>query len=251
MATSVPAEDVRQALARLLAAPPFSRSPKISRLLSYLVQEMLAGRAAGLKEMTIAIEVFEQTADFNPRSNPIVRVNASRLRNLLRIYYNEAGRQEPIQIHLASVGYVPVIRRLEAGGSDTELTDVVPTPEADPQVDAIAVPQDRSGRPAAWLRHSRIGATLAAPASVALVLLCFVGVLLLHMLLGGSRQPPVTVLDMSNVPLKAAHSFLLLCQPSIFGSEPKPGVFAFALDGRAMECRLILRASGADEPGNG
>ncbi|MTI15819.1 hypothetical protein E1162_01035 [Rhodobacteraceae bacterium RKSG542] len=103
--------EVQEALKRILSSDGFTRSPKISRLLTFLVEETLAERHEGLKEITIAIEVFDQPTSFNPRVNPIVRVNASRLRNILRLYYSEAGSSDPVQIKMADVGYVPVFQR--------------------------------------------------------------------------------------------------------------------------------------------
>ncbi|MDJ0930172.1 hypothetical protein [Breoghania sp.] len=109
---------IRDALARILASDTFSRSPKISLLLSHLVERRLAGDEEGLKEPQIAQTVFGQPKEFNPRSNPIVRVNASRLRNLLRVYYAGPGQDDDQCILLPDVGYRPDFPRRKAHGSE-------------------------------------------------------------------------------------------------------------------------------------
>ena len=98
---------IRSALDDILASDTFSRSPKVSRLLGYLVECRLAGDEDGLKEAQIAQNVFNQPDEFNPRANPIVRVNASRLRNLLRLYYSGPGEEDKLRIMLPDVGYRP------------------------------------------------------------------------------------------------------------------------------------------------
>ncbi|SDT91083.1 hypothetical protein [Stappia sp. ES.058] len=105
------AGEVRAALERLLAVPALARAPKISRLLVYLVDAHLDGTPDTLSESAIAAAVFEQRDDFNPRSNPIVRVNASRLRNVLRKHFEGAGATDPVKVHLARIGYTLEIRR--------------------------------------------------------------------------------------------------------------------------------------------
>ncbi|MEI2386377.1 hypothetical protein [Breoghania sp. JC706] len=98
---------IRATLERILTSDTFSRSPKVSRLLAYLVDRRLAGAEEDLKEASIARHVFSQPDEFNPRSNPIVRVNASRLRNLLRLYYAGPGAGDTQRILLPDVGYRP------------------------------------------------------------------------------------------------------------------------------------------------
>jgi Tol biopolymer transport system component len=64
-----------------------------------------------LKETTIAVEVFNRAADYDPKSDPIVRVHARRVREKLALYYRTAGVEDPIKIDLPKGGYVPLILR--------------------------------------------------------------------------------------------------------------------------------------------
>jgi len=70
------------------------------KFLRYVVDETLAGRADGLKEYVIGCEACGRGADFDARLDPVVRVQASKLRARLSIYYEKAGAADPIRIDL-------------------------------------------------------------------------------------------------------------------------------------------------------
>ena len=76
-------DEIRSELARILADAAFSGSKRFQRFLSFLVEEALAGREDSLKAYTIALEVFARDSDFDPQRDPIVRVEAARLRRRL------------------------------------------------------------------------------------------------------------------------------------------------------------------------
>lgn len=102
--------EIREQLARILAAESFSRSRRLSGLLDYLVTESLAGRGEKIKATTIAIEVFGRGEDFDQQGDPIVRVEAGRLRQRLADYYNGPGSGDPLQILIPKGGYRPDFR---------------------------------------------------------------------------------------------------------------------------------------------
>ena len=99
---------VREHLARVLASAAFSRADRLRRFLRFVVEETLAGRQAHIKESTIAIEVCGRSTSFDPKIDPIVRVDATRLRARLRDYYERHGRLDSIRIDLPKGAYVPV-----------------------------------------------------------------------------------------------------------------------------------------------
>lgn len=74
-------------LERLLAAPAFRSRKLIKRFLRYAVQETLAGRGDQLNQYTIAVNALGKPEDFSPVYNPVVRIEAGRLRKLLEEYY--------------------------------------------------------------------------------------------------------------------------------------------------------------------
>lgn len=59
---------IREELSRVLASPSFARSPRMSRFLSFVVEETLSGRAAQIKEYVIALEVCDKQTDYDPRA---------------------------------------------------------------------------------------------------------------------------------------------------------------------------------------
>ena len=101
------AAQVRAALEELLGWPGISRSPQLSELLRYVVERTLAGDEGAIKAYSIAVDVFGRPATFDPQSDPIVRVQARRLRTLLEQYYDTGKSDSTVQIHLPLGRYVP------------------------------------------------------------------------------------------------------------------------------------------------
>ncbi len=99
-------DQVRASLAMLQASPLFAGSPRQQRFLDYLVTNTLAGNANRLKGYTIAVEVFDRKEDFDPSLDAIVRVEATRLRNKLREYYDTLGKNDAVRIDFPKGGYV-------------------------------------------------------------------------------------------------------------------------------------------------
>ena len=103
-------ESVRTALRRILASKPFLGSERLRRFLQFIVEQTLLGRTAGIKEYALAVEVFDKEASFDPRVDPVVRVEAGRLRSKLREYYEVEGQADPVRIDLPKGTYIPVFR---------------------------------------------------------------------------------------------------------------------------------------------
>ncbi|MCU1232988.1 MAG: Tetratricopeptide 2 repeat protein, partial [Candidatus Solibacter sp.] len=74
-------EAVRRQLDRLLASPQLVNSAQLCRFLRYLVDKALVGETGALKENLLGIDVFERGDRFDPRTDPVVRVEARRLRS--------------------------------------------------------------------------------------------------------------------------------------------------------------------------
>src|SRR5678815_2113700 len=101
---------VAEQLARIVASPMFERADRLKQFLAFIVGEGVAGRAGALKEYTVATRVFGKETAFDPRTDPIVRVQARRLRAKLQRYYETEGAADPVVIELPRGGYAPVIR---------------------------------------------------------------------------------------------------------------------------------------------
>jgi serine/threonine-protein kinase len=104
---------VRQELERVLKSAVFVRNDRLSAFLRFVVEQSLEGRGGDLKESVIAVEVFGRKPDYNPKRDPIVRNEASRLRARLSQYYVEDGKADPLVIDLPRGGYVPIFREAE------------------------------------------------------------------------------------------------------------------------------------------
>jgi serine/threonine-protein kinase len=99
-----------QQLERILGSATFRQVDRLKRFLSFIVTEAAEGRADQLKEYVIGVHVFGKESSFDPRADPIVRVQARRLRTRLVRYYREEGGADPIVIELPKGGYAPVFR---------------------------------------------------------------------------------------------------------------------------------------------
>lgn len=117
-AAQPPRDVVREQLRRILAEPTFQASGPRRALLRFVVEETLAGRAERLKGFTIAQAVFDRDDDFDPQTDPVVRVEARRLRRDLDGYYAGPGRSDQLVISIPKGGYLPRFdtREIEADG---------------------------------------------------------------------------------------------------------------------------------------
>jgi adenylate cyclase len=109
---------IQRQLSAILSSPDFEASPRRKKFLEYLVQETLAGRGERLKGATLACEVFGRKADFNSKIDPIVRLEATRLRRDLEHYYLTAGRSDPLHISIPKGSYLPKFSRLAAAPAE-------------------------------------------------------------------------------------------------------------------------------------
>ena len=101
-----PAE-VAAELQRVLASHSFDQSDRAKDFLRFVVAETLAGRGGRLKGYTIGVEVFSRPANFDAQRDPLVRVEAGRIRRKLAAYYASEGARNPLRIELTRGGYVP------------------------------------------------------------------------------------------------------------------------------------------------
>lgn len=125
---------VREQLERILASAPFLNSRRPSQFLRYVVQRKLSGGEDGIKEYLIGIEAFERPADYDPKIDPMVRIEAGRLRKKLAQYYAGPGAADPIVIELPKGGYVPVFHERPAQPRLVEIAPPtgIPAPHQEP-----------------------------------------------------------------------------------------------------------------------
>ena len=134
---------VNQQLERILKSPPLVSSPSLCRFLRYIVEETLAGRESEIKEQPLGVRVFDRGDDFNPRLDPIVRVQARNLRTRIAKYYEGPGVDDPIRIELPKGTYVPVFHGLTPD-PPVEEPVAVATPVSVMPASVMPVPPPRS-----------------------------------------------------------------------------------------------------------
>ncbi len=101
-------DEIRVHLHRVVESAAFRGSLRLTCFLTFVVETTLAGKGDTLKTYTIAVEALRRHSDFDPQTNPIVRVEAGRLRQALSRYYSGEGRDDSIVIDLLRGSYVPV-----------------------------------------------------------------------------------------------------------------------------------------------
>lgn len=100
--------DAAAELQRVVASADFPATPRNRKFLAYVVERELAGHPEESTATLVATLVFGRGADFDPNNDPIVRIEASKLRRDLETYYLKSGRVNPLRISLPKGGYRPV-----------------------------------------------------------------------------------------------------------------------------------------------
>src|SRR5258708_748756 len=112
---NLPARDeVRAQRERMTASDDFNRSPQLGAFLRFVVEAVLQGKSDRIKAYTIGVDVLRRDAKFDPQLDPIVRVEATRLRRTIDRYYAGRGADDTIRIDLPRGSYVPTFSRRPA-----------------------------------------------------------------------------------------------------------------------------------------
>ncbi|OWV81199.1 hypothetical protein ATY77_23475 [Rhizobium sp. R634] len=98
---------IRAQLDRILASPEFLASERGRRFLQYIVEQTLEGHGEQIKAFAIAQAVFGRDASFDAQNDPVVRIEAGRIRRALERYYLVCGSSDPINITIPKGGYAP------------------------------------------------------------------------------------------------------------------------------------------------
>jgi TolB-like protein/Tfp pilus assembly protein PilF len=98
---------IRDQLEKTLASAGFVKSARMQKFLRFVVEGALSAKNDCLKETVIGFEVFDRAPDYDSSTEPIVRVEARRLRVKLMEYYESEGRNDPVVIRLPKGGYEP------------------------------------------------------------------------------------------------------------------------------------------------
>lgn len=131
---------VLEHLRHLLADKRLDLSARNKRFLRYVIEETLEGRQNRIKAYSIATEVFDRPATFDPQTDPVVRIEAGRIRRALERYYAVCEPNARLRISIPKGSYVPAFERVDGDGNSD---DEPPYPQD---------PADRVGRllPVRW-----------------------------------------------------------------------------------------------------
>ncbi|MBV6430772.1 MAG: hypothetical protein IANPNBLG_00891 [Bryobacteraceae bacterium] len=133
---------VGEQLTRVLESRAFEGSYRCQELLRHLVRKTLDGDSASLKERLIGAEVFGRDYGYDTSSDAIVRVKVNEIRKRLAQYYDQAGRDDTLRIHLPIGSYVPRFFVVEPFPVTEE---AAPEPVLPPGVNAPARPAEVPG----------------------------------------------------------------------------------------------------------
>ena len=105
---TAPEPEVYSQVERILASRTLAGSDQLKRLLRLVVERTLNGQSDLLKEYNLGLEAFHRPPDYDPKTDPIVRVQARRLRSKLDEYYASEGASDALIIQIPKGAYVPV-----------------------------------------------------------------------------------------------------------------------------------------------
>jgi eukaryotic-like serine/threonine-protein kinase len=115
---------ILEELELVLASRGFAASQRLSRFLRFIVERTLAGDRDSLKESIVGVEVFDRRSTYNPKTEPIVRTEARRLRARLAEYYESNHAAIVISVPLG--GYVAAFTEVRCPEPPAQTLELVP-----------------------------------------------------------------------------------------------------------------------------
>lgn len=107
------ANEVMEALKRVVASPDFPASERNRRFLQRVVTNSLKGEKTRASE--VAVEVFGRPGPFDSTQDPIVRIEAAKLRRDLETYYLKGGKYDRVRITMPKGRYFARFSYVSAG----------------------------------------------------------------------------------------------------------------------------------------
>ncbi|MCB5204023.1 hypothetical protein LH464_16265 [Neorhizobium sp. T786] len=132
--------EARAELDRLLSDPRFHATDRAKNVLRYIAERYFEGQTEGVKAYAIALDVLGRSPRFDPNTDPIVRIELSRLRSALGAYYEAYGPELEISIQLPIGRYLTIFSkssstlRATEEGEGEDMVDLAPTQEHSPRL---------------------------------------------------------------------------------------------------------------------
>jgi hypothetical protein len=104
-------EEARTEVERLLTDPRFHGTERAKKILRYIAERCFEGESDGVKAYAIALDVLNRPSRFDSTSDPIVRIEVSRLRGALSNYYEIVGPELDVVVQIPIGRYVAIFSR--------------------------------------------------------------------------------------------------------------------------------------------
>src|SRR5262245_3186954 len=137
---SIPPEEIRRTLDRILNSRHFSQAPKKRKFVQLICDYYLAGRAKEINEHLIGLEVYERRDRYSPAEDPVVRVAAHDVRKRLEQYYLHEGRGDEVRLEIPIGSYEPVFKLASDASAEIETSSA--------GAHDLTIIQDRNPQPA-------------------------------------------------------------------------------------------------------
>jgi hypothetical protein len=169
-----PREECQKQVRKILQSGSFRNASMLQQLLLYLADKTFTHGAEPIKEYTIGVEALGRPPDFDPKADPIVRVQIHRLRQKLKEYYDSDGRHDFVVIEIPKGQYLPIfeiadgaesLSKETAFGADAASASQQASPTAPESIDL----QSRAGKPVSRAVLIAIAAAIVAFAAGAWV----------------------------------------------------------------------------------
>jgi hypothetical protein len=109
-------DDARwQLVQQIVDSPQFTRAPRLSQFLLYIVSKSVQGRAHEVTEQQIGVHVFGRPHGYRTADDNIVRSYARQLRKRLSEYFASEGSESSLYIEIPLGGYLPLFTRATRG----------------------------------------------------------------------------------------------------------------------------------------
>ena len=125
MARKFSNSEIIAALDKIILSSSLSNSPQSSSFLRYIVEQKLQGNQKQIKAYTIAIDALGKDETFDSSTNPLVRVQAVKLRKTLDLYYATHGSEDAFRIDIPKGTYVPEFIENKTAGQVPPKTELL------------------------------------------------------------------------------------------------------------------------------
>jgi Tfp pilus assembly protein PilF len=186
--------EVTACVERMLSQAQFHDSPQLSAFLKFIVEETLKGKGGELKGYTIATLALGRPADFDPQTDPIVRVQGGRLRQAILDFYAETPA-EKIQITLERGTYEPKFSYREPTPLPALANAASESTNAASPLEMAVLAQQETKTPTRWPRSWQAGAALVLAAFMVGMAFAFSTLFTLDTLFTWQKPGPQAVVE--------------------------------------------------------